>query len=99
LRGDATATFEWLDRAWSTRDAGIAGLLYDPFILRYKDDPRFAALPQGRAARAGRDEAADVISIRVGQEPPVQAIQRGTEVSPIAAGWVSALGRLKDTPQ
>jgi len=32
-----------LERAWSNRDAGIIALLYDPFILRYKDDPRFAA--------------------------------------------------------
>jgi hypothetical protein len=40
---DAMATFEWLDRAWSIREAGIIYLLYDPFILRYKDDPRFAA--------------------------------------------------------
>jgi TolB-like protein/Flp pilus assembly protein TadD len=43
LRNDADKTFEWLDRAWSNRDGGITGLLYDPFILRYKDDPRFAA--------------------------------------------------------
>jgi TolB-like protein/Tfp pilus assembly protein PilF len=43
LRNDAKGTFEWLDRAWSSRDAGINQLLYDPFILRYKDDPRFAA--------------------------------------------------------
>lgn len=43
LRNDAKATFEWLDRAWSTRDTGIVILVYDPFILRYKDDPRFAA--------------------------------------------------------
>jgi TolB-like protein/Tfp pilus assembly protein PilF len=43
LRNDAKATFEWLDRAWSNRDAGIHHLLYSPFILRYKDDPRFAA--------------------------------------------------------
>jgi TolB-like protein/Tfp pilus assembly protein PilF len=43
LRNDAKGTFEWLDRAWSSRDAGISVLLYDPFILRYKDDPRFAA--------------------------------------------------------
>jgi TolB-like protein/Tfp pilus assembly protein PilF len=42
LRNDAKATFEWLDRALSNRDNGITGLLYDPFILRYKDDPRFA---------------------------------------------------------
>lgn len=43
LRNDARATFEWLDRAFSNRDPGIQLLLYDPFILRYKDDPRFAA--------------------------------------------------------
>ncbi len=42
LRNDAKATFEWLDRAWSNRDSGIQYLLFDPFILRYKDDPRFA---------------------------------------------------------
>ena len=43
LRNDAKATFEWLDRAWTNRDAGIQYLLFDPFILRYRDDPRFAA--------------------------------------------------------
>jgi TolB-like protein/Flp pilus assembly protein TadD len=43
LRGDANATFQWLDRAWGNRDPGINYLLYDPFILRFKDDPRFAA--------------------------------------------------------
>jgi TolB-like protein/Flp pilus assembly protein TadD len=43
LRNDAKETFAWLDRAWSNRDSGIVNLLYDPFILRYKDDPRFAA--------------------------------------------------------
>jgi TolB-like protein/Tfp pilus assembly protein PilF len=43
LRGDASATFQWLDRAWTDRDPGIQQLLYDPFILRFKDDPRFAA--------------------------------------------------------
>jgi len=43
LRNDADATFQWLDRAWSNRDPGISLLLTDPFILRYKHDPRFAA--------------------------------------------------------
>ena len=43
LRNDAKETFAWLDRAWSNRDPGIQYLRYDPFILRYKDDPRFAA--------------------------------------------------------
>jgi TolB-like protein/Flp pilus assembly protein TadD len=43
LRNDAKETFAWLDRAWSSRDSGIENLLFDPLILRYKDDPRFAA--------------------------------------------------------
>jgi TolB-like protein/Tfp pilus assembly protein PilF len=43
LRNDADATFEWLDRALSNRDPGVQQLLYGTFIMRYKDDPRFAA--------------------------------------------------------
>jgi TolB-like protein/Flp pilus assembly protein TadD len=43
LRNDAKETFAWLDRAWSNRDPGIGYLLFDPFMLRYKNDPRFAA--------------------------------------------------------
>jgi tetratricopeptide (TPR) repeat protein len=43
LRNDAKATFEWLDRALSIHDPGIWLLLNDPLIVRYKDDPRFAA--------------------------------------------------------
>jgi TolB-like protein/Tfp pilus assembly protein PilF len=43
LRDDAKETFAWLDRAWSLRDPGIQYLLLDPFILRYRDDPRLAA--------------------------------------------------------
>ena len=43
LRNDAKETFAWLERAWSNRDGGIAQLLFDSFILRYRDDPRFTA--------------------------------------------------------
>jgi tetratricopeptide (TPR) repeat protein len=43
LRNEPDMTFRWLDRALQFRDDGIAGLLYDPFILRFKNDPRFAA--------------------------------------------------------
>ncbi len=43
LRKEPDAMFAWLDRAWSSHDAGITGLLYDPFLLAYKDDPRFVA--------------------------------------------------------
>jgi TolB-like protein/Tfp pilus assembly protein PilF len=44
VRNDANETFQWLDRAWSSHDPGVLGLLYDPFVQRFKDDPRFAAL-------------------------------------------------------
>ena len=43
LRKDAENMFAWLDRAWASRDPGIGLLLFDPLILRYQDDPRFAA--------------------------------------------------------
>lgn len=43
LRNDSKATFDWLDRAWSDRDPGLGSLLVDPLMLRYQDDPRFAA--------------------------------------------------------
>jgi TolB-like protein/Tfp pilus assembly protein PilF len=42
LRNDADKTFEWLDRAWAERDNNVTILYYDPFLLRYKGDPRFA---------------------------------------------------------
>lgn len=44
IRRDPDKTFEWLDRAWKQHDTSLAILFFDPFILRYKDDPRFAAL-------------------------------------------------------
>jgi TolB-like protein/Tfp pilus assembly protein PilF len=43
LRNDVDKTFEWLDRAWAARDPGIEYLLTDPLILRFRNDPRFAA--------------------------------------------------------
>jgi TolB-like protein/Flp pilus assembly protein TadD len=43
LRRDPDRMFQWLDHAWASRDPGTGNLLYDPLILRYKDDPRFAA--------------------------------------------------------
>ncbi|HET7306394.1 MAG TPA: tetratricopeptide repeat protein [Gammaproteobacteria bacterium] len=46
LRRDPDRMFAWLDRAWTNRDPGIIYLLHDPFILRYKSDPRFAAFCQ-----------------------------------------------------
>lgn len=44
LRKQPSAMFDWLNRAWSQRDPNFTQLLYDPFPLAYKNDPRFAAL-------------------------------------------------------
>jgi TolB-like protein/Flp pilus assembly protein TadD len=46
LRKEPEKMFEWLEHAWSTHDAGVIGMLYDPFLLAYKDDPRFIAFAQ-----------------------------------------------------
>ncbi|MGH8279209.1 MAG: hypothetical protein ACRETQ_06555 [Gammaproteobacteria bacterium] len=43
LRRDPDKMFQWLERAWANRDNGIQYLLYDPLILPYQHDPRFAA--------------------------------------------------------
>jgi hypothetical protein len=37
------ASMQGENRAWGNRDPGIQSHSGDPFILRYKDDPRFAA--------------------------------------------------------
>jgi TolB-like protein/Flp pilus assembly protein TadD len=61
IRDDADKAFEWLDRAWTYRDPGIGTLLVNPFLARYKDDPRFSAfcrkvgLPTPAEAAGGHD--------------------------------------------
>lgn len=44
VRGDPEAVFDWLQRAWKARDPGMQTLLYDALLLRYRDDPRYAAM-------------------------------------------------------
>jgi len=46
LRGDADKTFEWLQRDWDGDGFAIAYFLYDPLLLRFRNDPRFAAYCQ-----------------------------------------------------
>jgi len=46
LRKEPDKMFDWLERAYSEHDPGLTQLLVTPFILNYKDDPRFAALCQ-----------------------------------------------------
>ncbi|MBN8481561.1 MAG: tetratricopeptide repeat protein [Xanthomonadales bacterium] len=43
-RGEPAQVFAWLERAWAQRDPGLRRLRGDPFIARYRDDPRFAAI-------------------------------------------------------
>jgi len=58
LRRDPDTMFKWLERANQNRDPGIELLLTDPPVLRYENDPRFAAfckkvgLPTTTDARA-----------------------------------------------
>jgi adenylate cyclase len=45
LRKQPDEMFEWLQRAWTQHDSNLIGnLLFDPFVLPYQHDPRFAAL-------------------------------------------------------
>jgi len=60
LRRDPDAMFQWLDRAWTARDGGITYLLNDPFILRYRDDPRFAAF----CKKVGLPTATDAVAMK-----------------------------------
>ncbi len=43
LRGDAGRMFEWLQRDAERDDTGVHRVLFDPLLLRFRDDARFAA--------------------------------------------------------
>jgi serine/threonine-protein kinase len=42
--GEPDRAFEWLDRAYAQRDAGLIFLKYDPLLRGLRGDPRYAAL-------------------------------------------------------
>jgi len=46
LRKEPDKMFEWLEHAWTTHESGVTELLFNPFLLAYKDDPRFIAFAQ-----------------------------------------------------
>ena len=46
LRRNPDAMFQWLEHAYAVRDGGIETLLVDPMLMRYRNDPRIAALCQ-----------------------------------------------------
>ncbi len=43
-RGEADKVFEWLDRAYALHEPRLIGNLRNPFLERYRSDPRLAAL-------------------------------------------------------
>lgn len=49
LRGEADKAFEWLQRDWEHDATAVQEVLFDPLLLRFRDDPRLAAY----CARAG----------------------------------------------
>ena len=65
LRGDADAMFLWLERDWQRHGMAAYQLLFDPLLLRFRNDARFAAfcrkagLPSPMAS-----EALDIDQIR-----------------------------------
>jgi TolB-like protein/tetratricopeptide (TPR) repeat protein len=46
LRKEPDKMFDWLERAYTEHDPGLTQLLGTPFIMNYRDDPRFAAFCQ-----------------------------------------------------
>jgi hypothetical protein len=44
VRGDADQAFEWADRAYEQRDAGLTWIKIDPDFRRLRGDARFKAL-------------------------------------------------------
>jgi serine/threonine-protein kinase len=43
-RGEPDETFEWLERAWTGRDPGVALVAFDPMLRGIRGDPRYPAL-------------------------------------------------------
>ena len=46
LRNEPEKMFECLEQGWATHDTKLSTLLHDPFLIAYKDDPRFIAFAQ-----------------------------------------------------
>ena len=44
MRGDAERAFEWLERAYRQRDAGLASMQVDRLLRGLHDDPRWRRL-------------------------------------------------------
>jgi hypothetical protein len=47
MRKEPEEMFRWLDTAYAVHDSGLTQLVITPFILDYRNDPRFIALCRG----------------------------------------------------
>ncbi len=61
LRGDADSMFLWLDRDWQRHGMAVYFLLLDPVLLRFRQDPRYAA--SCRRAGLPLPTASDALSL------------------------------------
>ena len=57
-RGDRDAAFQWLERAFRQRDAGMLWMKYDPLMKALADDPRFISLVERMSKLSGPAAAA-----------------------------------------
>jgi hypothetical protein len=44
FREESDKSFEWLERAYKQRDAGLAGIKIDPLFNNLRHDPRYTEL-------------------------------------------------------
>jgi serine/threonine-protein kinase len=52
--GERDKAFEWLDRSYAQRDAGLPYLMSDPLVAKLRDDPRYAAMLKRMNLPAGK---------------------------------------------
>lgn len=71
LNGDVGHALAWLERAWEQQRGNALFILADPFVLRFRDDPRFIALcrkiglaPPGDSDALGIDQIRALASNR-----------------------------------
>jgi TolB-like protein/Tfp pilus assembly protein PilF len=64
VRGEPDAMFEWLGRAVDAHDPGVTFLLFDPFLLRYRDDPRYAAIARKAGLPVENIATSETVSMR-----------------------------------
>ena len=68
LRGDAAKAFEWLNLDWERNGFAVYNVLYEPLLLRFRDDPRFTAYCNKVGLPApGTSEALSIDQIRAQQ--------------------------------